>query len=165
MAPTKSRSNRFRTRRVQWHDHDGQVVILEPSSRPLALNPTAATLWRRLVEGADRSRLVDGLVEEFGIDEFTAARDVDFFLDGLESRGLLHALPRVGARIQSFGAEVGLGEKTSYQHHWVYDLETEAIVCTSSIVNLAFDVTHRRAIAIPDFVRVTLEGRYHPDLR
>ena len=47
----------------------------------------------------------------------------------------------------------------------MYDLETEAIVCTSSIVNLAFDVTHRRAIAIPDFVREVLEGRYHPDLR
>ena len=83
----------------------------------------------------------------------------------LESRGILHALPRGGTRIQSFGAEVALAGKTSYQHHWVYDLETEAIVCTSSIVNLAFDVTNRRAIEIPDFVRETLEGRYHPDLR
>ena len=89
MAPTKSRTNRLRTRRVQWHDHDGQVVILEPSTGPLALNPSAAMLWRRLVEGADHSKLVEGLMDEFGIDEFTATRDVDTFLEGLERHGLV----------------------------------------------------------------------------
>jgi hypothetical protein len=46
-------------------------------------------LWRRLVEGADRYKLVEGLVAEFGIDEFTATRDVDAFLEGLERHGLV----------------------------------------------------------------------------
>jgi hypothetical protein len=65
------------------------VVILEPTTGPLALNPTGATLWRRLCEGADRSRLVAALMTEYRIDQDTAERDVDAFLDGLERHGLL----------------------------------------------------------------------------
>jgi len=91
MAPIQASPNRLQIRRVQWHDHDGQVVILEPRSGPLALNPTAAQLWRRLVEGADRYRLAADLIQEFGIDGVTAMRDVDAFLTGLEEHGLLTA--------------------------------------------------------------------------
>lgn len=89
MAPTTIRSGRFRTRRVQWHDHDGQVVIHDPGSQTIALNPTAAMLWRRLVEGADRNGLVSSLMAEFDIDTLTATADVDAFLEGLAARGLL----------------------------------------------------------------------------
>ncbi len=89
MAPTKMRPRHVVRPRVQWHEHDGQVVILDSGMRRLALNPTAALLWRLLVAGADRRRLVDELVEDFGIDEFTANRDVAGFLSGLHSRGLL----------------------------------------------------------------------------
>lgn len=83
----------------------------------------------------------------------------------LESRGLLHELPRVGTRIQSFGAEVALASKISFRHHWVFDVDREALLCTSTIVNLAFDIGARRAIEIPDGVRAGLLARYHPDLR
>ena len=79
----------MRLRRVQWHDHDGQVVILDSSARTLALNPTAAMLCRHLVEGADREQLVSDLTAEFGIEETIAIHDVDGFLDGLRIRGLL----------------------------------------------------------------------------
>lgn len=89
MAPTTTKTGRFRTRRVQWHDHDGQVVIQDPTSQTIALNPTAAMLWRRLVEGADRSGLVSSLISEFQIDTMTATQDVDAFLEGLEQHGLL----------------------------------------------------------------------------
>ncbi len=89
MAPVESISRHLRLRRVQWHDHDGQVVIIDSSTRPLALNPTAAMLWRHLAEGADRAQLVSNLTAEFGIEEVIAANDVDSFLDGLKSRGLL----------------------------------------------------------------------------
>jgi len=89
MAPVKSINPRLRLRRVQWHDHDGQVVILDSSARTIALNPTAAMLWRHLVEGADREQLVRDLTAEFGIEETIAVHDVDAFLDGLKSRGLL----------------------------------------------------------------------------
>lgn len=83
----------------------------------------------------------------------------------LESRGVVLELPRAGARIQSFGAEVELGRKISLRHHWVFDLDGGALLCTSSTVNLAFDIAARRATEIPPAVRETLEARYHPDLR
>jgi len=83
----------------------------------------------------------------------------------LESRGILHALPSVGTRIQSFGAEVALGSKTSFRHHWVFDVERDVLLATSTIVNLAFDIGARRAIEMPDAVRNGLETRYHPDLQ
>lgn len=89
MAPIKSISRHLRLRRVQWHDHDGQVVILDSSARTIALNPSAAMLWRHLVEGADRAQLVKDLTAEFGIEEMIATHDVDSFLDGLKDRGLL----------------------------------------------------------------------------
>ena len=89
MAPTKIGTGRYTTRRVPWHDHDGQVVIHDPSSHAIALNPTGAMLWRRLVEGADRNALVGWLMSEFAIDMATAVQDVDAFLDGLAAHGLL----------------------------------------------------------------------------
>lgn len=89
MALVKSSGRDLRLRRVQWHDHDGQVVIIDSPARSLALNPTAAILWRNLADGADREQLVDYLASEFGIEETVAAHDVDGFLERLESRGLL----------------------------------------------------------------------------
>ncbi|MGH0029803.1 MAG: thioesterase family protein [Myxococcota bacterium] len=83
----------------------------------------------------------------------------------LESRATLHHLPRVGTRIQSFGAEVEIARKTSVRHHWVFDVDTERLVCTSQIVNLAFDIGARRAIEWPPEIRADLERRFHPDLR
>ena len=64
-------------------------MILDSNARTIALNPTAALLWRHLVEGADREQLVRDLTDEFGIEELIATHDVDSFLDGLRSRGLL----------------------------------------------------------------------------
>ena len=89
MAPTTAQPRRLSPRLVRWHDHDGQVVIHEPGASTIALNPTAAMLWRRLVEGADRSSLIASLVNHFDIDTSTAASDVDAFLAGLEAHGLL----------------------------------------------------------------------------
>jgi acyl-CoA thioester hydrolase len=83
----------------------------------------------------------------------------------LESRGVLLELPRAGTCIQSFGAEVELSAKVSYRHQWVFDVASGALLCTSSTVNLAFDIGARRAIEIPSAVRRMLETQYHPDLR
>ena len=89
MAPASTELHRLAPRRVQWHDHDGQVVIHDPSASTIALNPTAAMLWRRLVEGADRNALVASMMNEFEIDTMTATGDVDAFLVGLAEHGLL----------------------------------------------------------------------------
>jgi acyl-CoA thioesterase FadM len=83
----------------------------------------------------------------------------------MESRTILHALPRAGARIQSFGAEVALERKTSFRQQWAFDVGTSELLCTHSIVNLAFDLATRRSIEIPAHFRAMLETQYHPDLR
>jgi acyl-CoA thioester hydrolase len=100
-----------------------------------------------------------------GVPLFELADGRRFGWATMESRGVLYDLPRAGTRIQSFGAEVALAEKTSYRHHWVFDHETGRLLCTSSIVNLAFDIGARRATPIPPEVRSEVEARYHPDLR
>ncbi len=82
----------------------------------------------------------------------------------LESRGILRRLPRAGARIQSFGTEVQVGRKTSYRHSWVLDLDVGDILCMSSTVDIAFDISARRAIEIPAATRERLESQCHPDL-
>jgi acyl-CoA thioesterase FadM len=83
----------------------------------------------------------------------------------LESRAVWHELPRVGTRIQSFGAEVELAGKVTTRHMWAYDVERGTPLVTSSIVNLAFDVTRRRAVEIPPEVRAIYESQLHADLR
>ena len=82
----------------------------------------------------------------------------------MESRGSIVERPRVGTRVQSYGAEVELGRKTRHERYWVYDIDRGALLCTASIVNVAFDIGARRAIEIPDFEREYLEKRFHPDL-
>jgi acyl-CoA thioester hydrolase len=82
----------------------------------------------------------------------------------LESRGVVHELPRAGVRIQSFGAEVALAHKTSLRHQWVFDRDRGTLLVQSSIVNLAFDLDARRAIAIPPRLREALETELHLDL-
>jgi len=89
MAPRQPNTGSLRTRRVRWHDHDGQVVILGPRAQPVALNPAAGLLWRRLSEGCNRRALVTTLLTAYDVDEPTAELDVDRFLDRLASKGLL----------------------------------------------------------------------------
>ncbi len=89
MAPINPSNRQLRARRVPWQYHDGRVLIRGSSSQTIALNATAAMIWRNLVDGADRTRLIDMLMAEFGIDEKIATKDVDGFLERLASRGLL----------------------------------------------------------------------------
>ena len=91
--------------------------------------------------------------------------EVQFGWATLESRATLLALPRLGTRIQSFGAEVALARKTSFRHHWVFDVATGVLLCAHSVVNLAFDIAARKSLEIPPHVRARLETQYHPDLR
>jgi acyl-CoA thioester hydrolase len=169
--------------RVAWPEH-GRPRTLDLSQAPPALS-LAAARERGL---AMREPRVVGPEECDAEGRFLASRYLDLvwggepsgfrtavplFEDGgrrfgwatMESRGVLHELPRAGSRIQSFGAEVEIARKTSFRHHWVFDLERGALLCTSSIVNLAFDLGARRAIEIPDALRETLRAQYHPDLR
>jgi hypothetical protein len=81
---------RLRADGLDWREVSGRIVALLPgSSGHVVVNATGAVLWRALVSGADRGRLVITLVEAFAIDEQRAERDVDAFLAALRSRGLL----------------------------------------------------------------------------
>ena len=170
--------------RVDWPEHGRpRTIDLEkaPPAPPLSLlRDRDLAMRKERVIGADEcdadgSYVADRYQELFWAGEPARPRESESWLielgNGskmgwatLESRGVLHRLPRVGARIQSFGAEVELAAKTSYRHHWVFDVDSGDLLCTSSIVNLAFDIGARRAIEIPDHVRAGVEGIYHPDL-
>jgi acyl-CoA thioesterase FadM len=82
----------------------------------------------------------------------------------METRMSVRRLPHRGDRIQSFSAVVDVRDKTSQRIQWAYDLERGDLLTTFEIVNLAFDIGGRRAISIPDELRVLEESRLQPDL-
>ena len=56
----------------------------------MTLNETGAFLWRLLEQGASREKLLARLQEEYEVNEQTACRDLDVFLEKLRSTGALH---------------------------------------------------------------------------
>jgi acyl-CoA thioesterase FadM len=82
----------------------------------------------------------------------------------METRATWARLPRVGDRIQSFGAELDVQAKTMYGRHWLFDVDRADLLGVFSVVNVAFDTTARRAIVIPDAVRRRVTERLHPEL-
>ena len=55
----------------------------------ITLNATAATLWKRLEEPAEMADLTKALLDEFEVDEATAAQAAESFVDMLKERDLL----------------------------------------------------------------------------
>lgn len=82
----------------------------------------------------------------------------------METRATWARFPRVGDRVQSFGAEVERGDKTMLTRNWVFDVDRSDLVAVFSVVNVAFDMTTRRAIAMPEDLRRHWDSRFHPDL-
>ena len=82
----------------------------------------------------------------------------------METRATWARPARIGDRLQSFGAEVDIQTKTMLGRHWLFDVDRGDLVAVFSLVNLAFDLTSRRAIEFPDDVRRRIGRRHHPDL-
>lgn len=82
----------------------------------------------------------------------------------LETRMVLGRAPRLGDRIQAFGATVAIGEKTSTRRQWVIDLATGAPLLVSTNVAIALDLDARRATQLTDRMRSEAERNLHPDL-
>lgn len=82
-----------------------------------------------------------------------------------ESRSVMLEQPMAGMRIQSFGAPVGIGSKTTHQRFWVYDLDRGDLLLANEVVDIALHLDRRRAIEIPDELRGPIEARLRPDLR
>jgi acyl-CoA thioester hydrolase len=81
----------------------------------------------------------------------------------METRATWVRLARVGERVQSFGAELEIREKTMLGRHWLLDVERGDLVAVFSVVSLAFDTATRRAVVIPDEVRRRMVSRLHPE--
>lgn len=82
----------------------------------------------------------------------------------METRATWGTPARMGDRLQSFGVETDLADKTLTSRHWVYDLATGSLVCTFSVLSIAFDMAQRRAVSIPDHVRELMSVHLHADL-
>ena len=81
---------RLRLDDVEWREVDGRIVALDVrASEYLSINRTGTAVWLALVEGAEREELVAGLMSSFAIDQATARRDLDVFLESLRERELL----------------------------------------------------------------------------
>lgn len=83
----------------------------------------------------------------------------------LEMRSVRLAPLREGTRIQSFGAPVELNKKTSLRRFWVFDLDSGQPLLANDVVDIALHLDERRAIEIPDKMRIELERTLRRDLR
>lgn len=73
-----------------WREVDGETVLLDLSSANyLGINASGSMLWAAIVDGASSARLVDLLVDRFGLEPERATHDVDEFLTTCRARGLI----------------------------------------------------------------------------
>lgn len=83
---------RLRTADVTWREIDGETVILDlATSTYLKTNESGSILMRLLADERSERELVDGLVDEFGIESDQARNDVESFLGMLRERELLES--------------------------------------------------------------------------
>ena len=82
----------------------------------------------------------------------------------METRMAIRRLPRLGDRLQSFSAVIGLADKTSHRIQWAYDVERGDLLTTFEVVNLAFDTGARRPMTIPARLRAAEQSVLHEDL-
>lgn len=75
---------------VEWRQVDGQIVAMDiRTAHCVAMNATATPLWDALIRGTTIDELTTTLTDAFGIDQRTARRDVDAFIEALRARQLL----------------------------------------------------------------------------
>lgn len=80
----------LRTEDLVWQELDDEVVVLDlRAASYLRLNDTAAILFRELDRSGTSETLVPTIVAAYDVDETTAQRGVDAFLEDLDRRGLL----------------------------------------------------------------------------
>ena len=55
----------------------------------VTLNESGELLWERLLQGAEESDLIKLLIDEYGVDEKTAADDVNEFISKIKGEGFV----------------------------------------------------------------------------
>ncbi|HWE58017.1 MAG TPA: thioesterase family protein [Acidimicrobiales bacterium] len=103
-------------------------------------------------------------VEEYGPDLHEGEDGALMGWAVMETRVQLGRLPRVGTRIQSFGAYIAVHERATHRLHWCYDLDRGDVLCAFEAVNVAFDTRARRTMVIPDRFRTRMDAGVQPDL-
>tara|TARA_R110002110_G_scaffold165930_18_gene366376 strand:+ start:6612 stop:7532 length:921 start_codon:yes stop_codon:yes gene_type:complete len=76
----------------------------------------------------------------------------------LEYRFVYRRYPRAGDVLTLRSGLKQVGQKTYTWCHWLFDLESGEAVATAEAVAIALDLTTRRAIPIPDEMRVNLDS-------
>ncbi len=114
--------------------------------------PEDCDAYGQMTEAAFMARISDGIAHFF-----RAVRE-GLRPDGvggaaLEYRYLFHHRPRLGDVIEVRTGLKGLGNKTLHMCHWVFEVESGRCVATSEAVAVSFDLTARKAVAIPDDIR------------
>lgn len=82
----------------------------------------------------------------------------------MENRVAINAWPRLGDRIQSFGAPVEVFDKVTHRVQWAFDLDSGTLLNAFEVVSLAFDINARRPMSIPDTFRRHDLATLQPDL-
>jgi hypothetical protein len=65
------------------------VLVHIPTNCIFELNETGSVVWGMIGEGFDVDRIVQSLVDEFGVDEARAADEVKELLERLRNEGLI----------------------------------------------------------------------------
>jgi len=79
---------------VIWKEVDGETLLLDlGTSTYLAVNESAALLWRLLAEGTTREALENALKATYDLGADDARADVAEFLQDCETRGYLEGTP------------------------------------------------------------------------
>ena len=115
-----------------------------------------------MTEAAFMARVSDGIGHYFQALRGPRAQGIGGA--ALEYRYVFHERPRVGDIIEVRSALKGIGGKTSHICHWIFDVESGRCAATSEAVAVSFDLTTRKAIAIPDETRAHMERMVVPDL-
>jgi acyl-CoA thioester hydrolase len=115
-----------------------------------------------MVEAAFMARVADGIGHYF--QGLRGRRAPGIGGAALEYRYVFHARPRLGDIIEVRSGLKAIGNKTSHICHWIFDVESGRSVATSEAIAVSFDLTTRKAVAIPDDLREHLQARALPDL-
>ncbi|HEX3794487.1 MAG TPA: PqqD family protein [Acidimicrobiales bacterium] len=75
---------------LEWREVEGELVLLDLRTQCyMSLNRTGAALWPLMVDGTDRSHLIEALVSRHGVTSEVATRDVDTLVVQLADADLL----------------------------------------------------------------------------
>ncbi|MGI9326269.1 MAG: PqqD family protein [Pseudomonadales bacterium] len=78
------------TDRAAWRQVADEMVLLDlRDSSYLSVNATGASIWPLLEAGTSREEMLESILAEFEIDQPTAEKDLDQFLEDLRNRDLL----------------------------------------------------------------------------